>query len=249
MHLNWPEPSKFPELSAGSIHVWAVPHDECQPQIARCESLLSRDERARAGKFAFDPPRLTYVVSRASLRTILGQYLEIAADSVKFVYDAFGKPQLVDAALSFNVAHSADSTLVAVSRAGQLGVDIERMRNVEASLAIAAKNFHGNELKAMQAANAAELPSVFLRCWTRKEAILKCMGIGLGYPLAAFNVLTEPPVDTPIELPAHDSHATSHYWLYDLDPSGDYRAAVAANFASSPPQGFTYSPDRLACGR
>jgi 4'-phosphopantetheinyl transferase len=249
VQLNWPEPSDFPELVAGTIHVWAVPLDVCKPQLAACESLLSHDERARAAKFVLDPPRQTFVISRAALRKILGQYLGVAATNVKFVYDAFGKPQLVDAALSFNVAHSGELTLIAVSRAGQLGIDVERMRNVETSLEIAAKNFHADELNVMRTAHAAEAANVFLRCWTRKEAILKSMGVGLGYPLDAFNVLTVSSIDTPVELPGHESHAAARYWLCDLDPASDYRAAVAANFASPPPFGFAYSLDRLACSR
>jgi 4'-phosphopantetheinyl transferase len=243
MQLNWPEPSDFPDLTAGTIHVWAVSLVDCQPHFAGCESLLSHDERVRAGKFALDPPRQTFVVSRAALRKILGQYLKIPANRVKFVYDAFGKPQLVDAALSFNVAHSSELTLVAVSRAGQLGVDVERVRNVDASLEIAAKNFHADELNAMRTANAENVANVFLRCWTRKEAVLKSCGSGLSYPLNAFNVLTE----SPIEIPEHGSHAAARYWFNDLEPSNDYRAAVAANFAAAPPLGFTYSLDRLAC--
>lgn len=242
MQLNWPEPSTFPELAAGTIHVWAVPLVDCQSHLAAHERLLPHDERVRAGKFALDSPRQTFVVSRAVLRKILGQYLGIAAGKLKFVYDAFGKPQLVDAALSFNVAHSGELTLVAVSRAGQLGVDVERLRNVEASLEIAAKNFHADELNAMKTADVA---NIFLRCWTRKEAILKSLGVGLGYPLNAFNVLAE----SPVELPAHGSHLAARTWLCDLDPSNDYRAAVAANFAATPPLGFTYSLDRLACSR
>jgi 4'-phosphopantetheinyl transferase len=243
MQLNWPEPSDFPELAAGTIHVWAIPLTGSQPHLAACESLLSHDERVRAGKFALDPPRQTFVVSRAVLRKTLGQYLKTAANRVKFVYDAFGKPQLADAALSFNVAHSSELTLIAVSRAGQLGVDVERVRNVDASLEIAAKNFHADELNAMQAANVADVANVFLRCWTRKEAILKSCGSGLSYPLDAFNVLAE----SPIEIPEHGSHAAARCWFNDLEPSNDYRAAVAANFASAPPLGFTYSLDRLAC--
>jgi 4'-phosphopantetheinyl transferase len=245
VQLNWPEPNDFPELATGTIHVWAVPLDECQPQLATYESLLSHDERVRAGKFALDPPRQTFVVSRAVLRRILGQYLGIAATKVKFVYDAWGKPQLVDTALSFNVAHSGELTLIAVSRAGQLGIDVERLRNVDASLEIAAKNLHANELIAIRTANAAEVANAFLRCWTRKEAILKSLGVGLGYPLDAFDVLTE----SPVELPAHGSRASARYWLCDLDLSSDYRAAFAANFDAAPPLGFTYSLDRLACSR
>lgn len=243
MQLHWPEPSDFPDLAAGTIHVWAIPLADGQPHLAACESLLSHDERVRAGKFALDPPRQTFVVSRAVLRTILGEYLKTAANRVKFVYDAFGKPQLADAALSFNVAHSSELTLIAVSRAGQLGVDIERVRNVDASLEIATKNFHAHELNAMQTANAADVANVFLRCWTRKEAILKSCGSGLGYPLNVFNVLAE----SPVELPEHGSHAAARCWFNDLEPSNDYRAAVAANFAAASPLGFTYSLDRLAC--
>jgi 4'-phosphopantetheinyl transferase len=243
MQLHSPTPSEFPQLLPGQIHVWAVPLTEAETHLETCDALLSRDERIRAEKFAITPPRVTYTASRAALRTIIAEYLAMKPTAVNIVYDALGKPQLADAALSFNVAHSSDLTLIAVARAGQLGVDVERVRNVEASREIAERNFHPEELAAIRAAAGPELTNAFLRCWTRKEAILKCIGIGLGYPLESFNALAA----AEIELAAVDSHAASHLWLHDLAPCDDYRAALAANFASPLPQGFTFTLDRLAC--
>ncbi len=67
------------------IHVWqvnlAVSSNDCQ-QLA---PLLSADERARAERFRFPRDRDRFIVSRGTLRTLLGRYLNTSPDRIQFI--------------------------------------------------------------------------------------------------------------------------------------------------------------------
>ncbi|MEP7068204.1 MAG: 4'-phosphopantetheinyl transferase superfamily protein [Usitatibacter sp.] len=90
-----------------------------------------------------------------------------------------GKPFLDGEALSFSVSRSGGATVVAVSR-GVVGVDLERVAPLADLDALAACC-----LAQAEAENLAALPPdartrFFYKCWTRKEAFLKALGVGLA---------------------------------------------------------------------
>ncbi|MEX2093895.1 MAG: 4'-phosphopantetheinyl transferase superfamily protein [Pirellulales bacterium] len=205
------------------------------------EAVLVSAERKRANLFVCDEPRRAFVASRAALRSILGRYLCESPGVVSIRYAASGKPRLESGDLCFNLAHSGSLTLIAVTRDGEIGVDVELVRPVDQAHEIAARNFHSAERDALRDADTASLPAAFMRCWTRKEAVLKAIGTGLGYPLSAFDVLTGRHPDQPTELPIFESLPPTRFTLHDLDPCTGYAAAVATLKVRQPPLGFTYS--------
>src|SRR5690606_29009892 len=92
-------------------------------------TLLSEDELARARAFIAPMARRHYIQSRAVLRMLLGAVLETCPKGLVFDYGPYGKPSLRDAAsCCFNIAHSGDYALLAVSQGVPVGVDIELQR-------------------------------------------------------------------------------------------------------------------------
>src|SRR6476469_9332667 len=96
--------------------------------------LLSADERERAGRFAFEHDRRRYIVARARLRQLLGERLGAAPESLRFVYQAHGKPALARYAgqrdLRFNVSHCGEVAAYAFTEGREVGVDIEEVREL-----------------------------------------------------------------------------------------------------------------------
>src|SRR5881394_833913 len=87
-------------------------------------ATLSDDERSRAARFRFERDRQRFVVARGVLRELLGRYLDIDPGQIRFVYNAFGKPELhpdFGGGLNFNLAHSADLALIAIARDARVG--------------------------------------------------------------------------------------------------------------------------------
>ena len=78
---------------------------------------------------------------------------------------------------------------------------------------------------AMLTGRAAEL--AFFRCWTRKEAVAKALGLGLSLPLDQYRVSCRPDEPARLLVLPDIAPAAAAWSLIDLDPSPDYVGALA----------------------
>jgi 4'-phosphopantetheinyl transferase len=85
--------------------------------------------------------------------------------------------------LQFNVSHSGDWVLLALSRSVAVGIDVESIRPLPQVLALAERYFSANEIATLRACLEAEREATFLALWTRKEAQVKALGTGLAHSL------------------------------------------------------------------
>ena len=100
----------------------------------------------RAGRLYVERDRHRFVVGRALLRTRLGRYLQREPSTLEFAYGEHGKPALRDptVACHFNVSHSSNAALFAVSCERAVGVDVEHIRDMpDADLVAAPMRRHG----------------------------------------------------------------------------------------------------------
>jgi 4'-phosphopantetheinyl transferase len=219
----------FP-LSDGEVHVWRVSLDLPQTLIDSFFESLSDDERKRAGQYHFPKDRRRAIVSRGALREILGNYLGMPAPELRFVYGEFGKPALSlesDNELRFNVSHSADLALVAVSRSRNVGIDIERVRPGVAAEQIAERYFSPRESDALRALPAEERTAAFFRYWTCKEAYAKALGRGLSLPLDRLGI-SLPANEAAIVVDSGNPEWIAGWTLCELFPADGFTAALAA---------------------
>jgi 4'-phosphopantetheinyl transferase len=198
--------------------------------MRRFEATLNDDERARAARFHFQKDRDHFVAGRGFLRALLGWYAGIAPEEVCFSYNSFGKPDLAADAgtpsLRFNLAHSHGLALCAVTRARQIGVDVERIRPDFATEEIAGKFFSPREAAKLRELPAELRATAFFDCWTRKEAFIKARGLGMSLPLDQFEVAFTPGESPAILHARDDPQAASRWTLRGLAPGEGYAGAV-----------------------
>ena len=214
----------------GTVSVWRVRLDSPSLRAAPLEAVLSVDERARAARLHFEHSRRTFIVTRAVLRLILSRQMGTEPDAVRFVYSAEGKPSLVAAGcrLRFNVSHSGDVALVAVTIGVEVGVDVERVRPVPDALSIARRFYTAREATLVGQQTEGERDRVFLSIWTRKEACLKAVGRGLLIDPAVWDV-TSPPAARFIRDRTTGPHdIPERVWFRDVCLGAEYTATVAA---------------------
>jgi 4'-phosphopantetheinyl transferase len=150
-------------------------------------ALLSADEQTRWQRFARAADRQRFLLSRALLRTVLGDYLSLEPRELRFVSDEWGKPHLsAEPSLHFNLSHTQGMVALAVSRRAPVGVDVENMERVVDAEALTARYFAPEELFALQTLPPNARRAHFLRLWTLKEAYVKALGLGLRIPLDSF---------------------------------------------------------------
>ena len=228
--INWPVSSAVPRLETQAVHVWAAPLSLATEQIEALESLLSSDELERADRFRFPHLRSRYVAARGSLRVLLGRYLEREPAALEFNYSSRGKPDLKGQGaepLHFNLAHSHDLALIAVTRAAPVGVDVEWIRPMRDADGIATRFFSARESESLRSVPAAEQDAAFFSLWTRKEAWLKATGDGISESLSKFEV-TFLSADEPRVLAIAGDPAAGAAWsLCALNPGADFVGALA----------------------
>lgn len=172
--LDWSRaaPTSLPE---GAIHLWRLPLDLPLPLA----DLLDERERARFDRLQDPGARRFRGNGRAFLRLLLGHYLRRDPASLELVTAEGGKPRLAGGELRFNLSHSGDLGLVAVSREFEVGVDLERVRPVQRLERIAARMFDADARRALEQCQGEERLRRFFEQWTLLEARQKCSGAGL----------------------------------------------------------------------
>src|SRR5207249_8730777 len=117
MSLTPPLPSSF-QLAPDEVHSWCASLDVPPETSARLYATLTPDERSRSARFHFERDRQRFIIARGVLRHLLGRYLQTQPDRIRFVYNAFGKPDVSPEfgnRLKFNLSHSADLALIAIA--------------------------------------------------------------------------------------------------------------------------------------
>lgn len=222
---------QHPRPSPETVDVWSISLAPAMSPSTRPNDVLSPAEIARAERFVQPKHRQRFITARTALRKILGSYLGLPPAAICFRINAHGKPYLdpASAMLQFNLSHSGDWALCAVTTAGEVGVDIERVRPRAQAyrLKVARRFFSAHEYHAINSAGPAGIDSAFFSGWTRKEAYIKCHGKGLAIPLATFTVSIG--ATTPAALIQSDWNPVdvTQCRLYDLDVPAGYYAALA----------------------
>jgi 4'-phosphopantetheinyl transferase len=189
----WPSVGSV-ELEHGP-RVWLVALD----RMPASTTLLDASERARLGRLRSPQQARRYAARRSALRLVLGAALGLRPEAVPLESGAHGKPRLSAAAeLSFNLSHRGETAVIALARAGAVGVDVESARTRSSPLRLAARHFHPDEAAAIAALPAELATDAFLRCWTAKEAVLKALGTGLSESMRG--VVVEPDPRGPLRL-------------------------------------------------
>lgn len=218
-----------PVLGERAVHVWRIHVDDELPDVNW--SVLSDDEHDRARRFHFEVHRRCFVAAHAATRRILAFYAHVNPLSLQFTEGEFGKPSLTNGnGLEFNLSHSGDLALLAVSRERAVGVDVERWNEETEHLTLAEHFFSEAECEALRGLAQAneQVVAGFFAAWSRKEAYIKASGHGITRGLHHFAVSLVPGEPARVIADQLDDMAADRWIMRDL-PAGDgYSAALVA---------------------
>jgi 4'-phosphopantetheinyl transferase len=220
-----------PAFSTLGIDVWMVPLRQPPSTLDRCRRCLSADELDRAGRFAVASARDRFLAARGALRMVLGAYLGVDAHKLRFVYGPYGKPSLAPelrrGAVHFNLSHSGELALIAVTTGRDLGIDVERVHAAPDFVSVVNHFFSPQERERLLNLPGRERVAAFFRFWTRKEAVLKGLGRGIASPLDGLDVSSPSALPTPPSGLAVGRESGSRWLVFDFEPLPGYQAAVA----------------------
>lgn len=225
------------QLSEDAIHVCRLRFAAHEAQRAQFESVLADDERARAARYRFEKDRVQYLLTRGALRWLLGAYAGLPPESLRFQYNAKGKPSLDPAHgsdIEFNVAHSQGLALLAFAKRRRVGIDVEFLSRPLEFEELAERFFSAAEVQALRALPNELRRNAFFACWTRKEAYLKARGAGLSLALNQFDVSLSPNEPPALLRVQDDEDEVRRWFIADINPSNEHAAALAAETPQVP---------------
>lgn len=165
------------------------PDLEAQGRLAAC---LAPHERQRAERYVAERDRRRFVVARGRLRELLAERVGTSAEAVDIVPGRNGKPALgprfAATRLRFSVAHCEDLAIYAFAFGREVGVDLEKVRQMPEADAIAGRICSSREMQAYAALAPSQRLAGFFGLWTRKEALAKALGEGLSANLRELDV-------------------------------------------------------------
>lgn len=150
-------------------------------RVEQLEEMVSKECKERAGRFYKMEDRLRCIYGEVMARQILGKYLEKNSSEIVFKRNSYGKPKVQGEAIFYNISHSGDYVLCAVSDQ-PVGVDIEKQKEMDLGIA---ENFFTKEEYLWLLSQENETDA-FFRLWTLKESYVKWCGMGLSIPLNSF---------------------------------------------------------------
>jgi len=191
--------------------------------------LLSPDEIDRADRFAFERLRVSYEVSHGALRVLLAQYVGCDPGDLAFTFGTWGKPALRgESRVRFNMSHSGELAVYAIALDCEVGVDVEKVREISDLEEIAERFFSRAEVsELLSIGDAKQRRAAFFRCWTRKESYIKSVGDGLSSGLDQFQVTLLPGAPAGLVHIGNDAGAGSAWTLQHLEPAPGYVGALA----------------------
>jgi 4'-phosphopantetheinyl transferase len=233
-----PPPAALPPPRDGDVHLWVVRLEiECVRDGASRTGCLSRSEQERMARFRDPADGERFAQARAFLRRILGRYLELPPERVPLTEGGNGKPTLAvqhgPPSIGFNLAHSGALAVCGLSGRSEIGVDLEAVRDMSDLDSMIRRCLTADEREEVMGLDQADHLVAFYRFWTRKEAYLK--GLGVGLSLDPSNVCVRDPENPRIlASPRPDALKEEDRWtVRDIVPAPGYLAAVAL---SRPPE-------------
>jgi 4'-phosphopantetheinyl transferase len=210
-------------LRDGSVHICQVNIDD--PGWDRFSAVLSRAENEKAERFRTLKLRQNYLRCRSALRMLLALYAGQPANGIALSYGQFGKPEIADQKWHFNLSHSEDRALIAIS-SYPIGIDLECMDRAGVDIAELLNIVcHRNEITALAFLPQAERSKFFYQLWVQKEAYCKALGTGLQNKLCSLHFVALPSMSI-LQVRDEQTDNASLFFVHDLPCPTGYVASV-----------------------
>jgi 4'-phosphopantetheinyl transferase len=152
-------------------------------------------------------------------RRILASLLGVSVDAIELEYGPKGKPVLLtDPALYFSVSHAQTVSMVAVTRAAPVGVDVEVVRAVPMAEAILRRFLTAEDVGEILTDDNRDFR--FVRAWTRAEATVKVRGASVWEAATPDPLVTVRDVGAPEGYAASVAVAASEWYVTQTDWDG-----------------------------
>ncbi|CAD5901757.1 putative 4'-phosphopantetheinyl transferase gsp [Carnobacterium maltaromaticum] len=144
--------------------------------------LISNERLKKMKSFKFEEDKIRSLVAELLLVKALKKEPFFNYEKIRYRYNDFGKPFLIDFSKKFSLSHSGNYVLCAVSD-HNVGVDIEKINRCTKELV---ELFHIEEIKKFKTIPDQKKDIIFFDLWSKKESYVKYLGLGLSKHFNSF---------------------------------------------------------------
>lgn len=227
MQISWQNNASFKDLASHEVHLWCFDVARYQSERHILAMALSEDERLRATRFQQESLSSKFIITRGLLRQTLSPYLKQKPNKVIFNYSPNGKPGVKG--VFFNVSHSENLVIFAISGDAPLGVDIQVKRPIVGLESLCQRFLSAEECQFLSMQPAIEQINCFYDLWTQKEAFTKAIDGRL------INVLSDLKKGSKLNM--------GSFYIQQLDIKEKYAAALAIKTKPVVLKGFSSLSD------
>ncbi len=212
-------------IASLTVHLWLAELLDFALDEQALLALLSPDEVKRAMRFKLPLHSQRFIITRGLLRKTLSLYTGVAPDKIVFNYGEHGKPHLQanPYALQFNVSHSADIAIFALTTYQEIGVDIEKIEP-HFREDVAKRFFSSQEYAQLMDLTGDARNKGFYQIWSRKEALIKAAGKGLFTLSSDFSINLS---ETKESVSLMYAEQQVNYYIENIYVPDGYQAAIA----------------------
>lgn len=205
--------------------LWRIYIPDHLDSIISDYSLLLKEEQLKSESFLKEEDRIRYVLGRIYVRKLLANYLKTEPSDLEFKYSEQNKPILENYPMvNFNISHSGDYIILGFANKWSVGVDIELMNTHVDLYNMIINCMSSTEVSVIL---NSEMPrQMFYKYWTRKEALLKGIGIGLTDRLKDINCS-----DGLNLVPIEFSGFASSWKVWSFEMENSYSVSIAHDSA------------------
>lgn len=184
---------ELPELTTGKINIFLI--QDCvrsQELLNEYYAELTHEEKVKYSKYHFEKDKKLYLLSRVLVKYTLANYLNCRPVDLEFELNQYGKPELKNSPVKFNLSHSGGVAAVAIGGSTEpteelaIGIDVESIVAHKDIVDIAFNYFSPSECDILRATDEALQKEMFYQFWTLKETYIKAIGKGLSIDLNSF---------------------------------------------------------------
>lgn len=200
---------------------------------------LLEKERQHIFRYRYWQDQQRSMLAMRLIKHVLSKQINVDMKILHIERDSSGRPFVTNPKWKgdFNISHSGDWIILAVSEYGKIGVDIEGIKPIDFSIA---KTFCSQrEYAQLQKYDYEQKLTYFYSLWTLKESFVKLVGTGLYYPinLVEFNLSDIIKKHTILLMKNQEFsfYYDYHFKVYDL--SNTYKIALcSSNYNKHPDQ-------------
>jgi 4'-phosphopantetheinyl transferase len=221
-------------LSDNKIHVYLIQFNLFDSK--KCIQYLSEDELIRAGKLKIEEKKDQFVITRSVLRLLLSSAVGKSYQDIEFFYGEHGKPSIKESLnkqpIEFNISHSGNYALIAITLSNKVGVDIEKINSDIDHQSLSKRFFSKQENNELQGIDEGQRGDVFYRIWSQKESFIKATGQGVAFGLERFSVSLEEGEQSGTVVTTTAS-LDEKWFTYNLLELDDYKTALTTSTKNS----------------